>query len=616
MELSHETNLSTDRQSVAEGAIDVLFAPGERWGWEWRDVNQFYSPYSTPPPASPHSVPQQRDDPIAVYSRWKWQVWLWGLAIFLVPGIVLLPLDAASEDAYGLLLLLSWVVGYVWLFQRTKDLRRRAREAAQAGETPWQAQWREMSSQHEAAKAEWQRRANEYDAEERRRLAQLPEWGAVRPTMPSRRIDVYGGTVPGWQALTTTLGASLLGSGQNLFVLDFSEADVAALLFHAAREAGLPTRAHVLPEELERLDVFAGLEPMAIKETLVEALHADRSDGDRTARSVDDRILTAVCEVLAPNVTLERVHLALRVLLRDEPQPPDNGAPLSNGEWNRISELFNVEYRNVIATPLVHLDSQLAPLRSLGRAGTFSAAGDGARCEGVAISRGGASLLNELLVDILVQTTIRQLRDRSGRQASRVLVVIAADLLKKRHLERMDDLAASLGTRVVYLFRHLREDVLDVAGGSGAVAAVMRPGGHQEAEQAANFIGREHRFELAQTTYTGGIADTLSWADTDSVSKTMSMEHFARTDTTGTTRGGSKTTSEQEATTRQRVHEYVMEPEVLRALPPTALVLVEFSPGPGQHHVRLADCNPALASLPRASPRPFSERPAEVAAGG
>lgn len=472
-----------------------------------------------------------------------------------------------------------------------------------------------MSRQHEEAVAEWQRRAHEYDAQERRRLGQLPEWGAVRPTSASRRIDVYGGTVAGWQALTTTLGASLLGSGQNLFVLDFSESDVAALLFHAAREAGVPTRAHVLPEELESVDVFAGLEPMAIKETLVEALHADRAEVDRTARSVDDRILTAVCEVLSPNVTLERVHVALRVLLREEPPPADSGAPLSGEEWKRISELFNLEYRNVIATSLVHLDSQLAPLGALGREATISAAGDGVRCEGVAVGREGGSLLNEFLIDILVQTTIRQLRHPGGRQDSRVLVVVRADLLKKRHLERLDDLAASLGTRAFYLFRHLREDVLDVAGGGGATAAVMRPGGYREAEQAANFIGREHRFELAQTTHTTGIADALSWAETESLSKTWDWFLPTRTDITGSTRGESKTTSEQDADTRQRVHEYVMEPEVLRALPPTALVLVEFSPGAQRHRVRLADCNPALASLPGASSRPFSEQPAEVALG-
>lgn len=358
--------------------------------------------------------------------------------------------------------------------------------------------------------------------------------------------------------------------------------------------------------------MLAGLQPSAIKETLVEALHADRPEVDRRSRSVDDRILTAICDVLAPTITLARIHVALQVLLREEPAATSDTPVLSEHERNRISELFNIEYRNVITTALVHLDSQLAPLRHLGRQARPSN-DTNMRCAGVAISRDGGSLLNELLVDILVQTTIRKLRDQAREQHSPVLVVVAADLLKTRHLERMDDLAASLGTRVIYLFRHLREDVLDVAGGGGAVAAVMRPGGHKEAEQAANLIGREHRFELAQTTHTAGISDTLSWTDTEGLSKSWATFIPVVTDSTSKAWGESKSSSQQESSTRQRVHEYVMEPEVLRGLPPTAVVLVEFSPDARRQHVRLADCDPALASLPRVSAHPFSETSANGA---
>jgi len=604
--------LRTSEVKERDPALDVLFTPGERWGWEWRDVNPLYFAFPVAPPPAPQR-PQANSVGGSFLGLKSEEVGI-AIAIFLVPAFVLglLPL---SGDTVGLLALLSWIVGYSLLFMRVRERRGRERVAAGRGRGKWEQEWQEITRRHQAAVAEWQSRAAEYHAQERSRLGRLPEWGAVRPSSPGRRIDVYGGTTAGWQALTTTIGTSLLGSGESLFVLDFSEADVAAMLFAAARQAGVPTKANVLPQELETSDVLAGLEPMAIKETLVEALHADRPDVERTSRSVDDRILTAICDILAPRVTLERIHAALRVLLRQEP-PPDGGTSvLTDDEWNRLTELFNDEYRQVITTALVHLDSQLAPLQYLGRrAQTPDEAG--ARCTGIAISRDGGSLVNELLVDILVQTTIRKLRSQAKSHDSRVLVVIAADLLKKRHLERMDDLAAGLDTRVIYLFRHLRDDVLEVAGGGGAIAAVMRPGGHKEAEQAANLIGREHRFELAQTTHTAGISDTLSWTDTEGISKSWATFIPVVSDSTTAAWGESKSSSEQEATTRQRVHEYVMEPEVLRALPPTAVVLVEFSASAKRARVRLADCDPALASLPRVSAHPFDEDPVTTRAGG
>jgi len=185
----------------------------------------------------------------------------WGIAsaIFLVPLILAGAVSSSStEDVLGVLMLVAWLGGFSWLFVRIRERLGRNRVAAGRGSGKWEAEWQEMTRRHQAAVEEWQGRAAEHHAQERTRLEQLPEWGAVRPTTPSRRIDVYGGTVAGWQALTTTIGTSLLGSGESLFVLDFSEADVAAMLFAAAEQAGVSTQASVLPQQLETLDCARG----------------------------------------------------------------------------------------------------------------------------------------------------------------------------------------------------------------------------------------------------------------------------------------------------------------------------------------------------------------------
>ena len=53
------------------------------------------------------------------------------------------------------------------------------------------------------------------------------------------------------------------------------------------------------------------------------------------------------------------------------------------------------------------------------------------------------------------------------------------------------------------LFRHLRDDATALIGGAAATA-FMRLGNHHEAEQAASFIGRHHKFTVSGWTATQG----------------------------------------------------------------------------------------------------------------
>lgn len=592
-----------------DSALKVLFAPGERWGWESRDVSQLYVPFPKPPPPEPTAVGPALEisGPATDYRRWK--LWLW----LLIPGIFLAgPLlqliffgeepTGAAKAVAGLMVLTIWIGGYAWLFVRTRTLRRRALKGSPATASGFKEIQQELMNEYQGAVAEWNLEAERYDEEERARLQRLPLHGAVRPATPSRRIDVYGGTVEGWQAFTTTLGASLLGSGQSLSVLDLSEADVASLLFRAAEEAGVPTKVDVLPQMAAQFDLFNGLNPTEIRGLLVEALHSDPSRADFGARSIDDEILASICMVLAPKLTIERIISALGVLLRREPEAAA-GAVLSDSEWNGLSDLFNDEYRGVITPNLVRLSAQLSPLREIGCRAVATTAGRG--LEGVALSRGGGALLNELLVEILVQRTLQRLRAAEGG-AAHVLMIIAADLLATRHIEKLDELAAVQDTRIVYLFRRLRGDVLEVIGGGAGVAAVMRPAGPREAEEAANLIGRQYKFVLSQTSRSLGQSWTSNWGES------KSTEGMPTGDVNwGKSLGG----SQEKGEVSSRVHEHTVEPEELRMLPPTVLFIAEFSAAGQRQGALVADCNPSLAALSRISTVPFEEADSAASRG-
>jgi hypothetical protein len=601
----------------AHAVMEPLFSPGERWGWEWRDVNALYSPFAVPPPRAPVPPPhlspaRNRRDPQRRWRRWRTSRWLWAVFVLflslLVGGGV-----GGGKSTEGLVAILGWCIGAAALFARGRSLEHAARETPVPDE--WDKEWARMSAAHEAARRAWEEQGRRHHEQEQQRLQALPVWGAVRPHTHHRRIDICGGVPSGWKAIIATLGSSLLGCGERVFVLDLSEEDSASVLFLGAKEARLPTRTQVLPRDLETLDILSGLDAAGIKDVIVEALHADAELADRQARSLDDRILTEVCETLAPRLTFERILAGLRVLLRAEPPPDGARASLTADEWSHLADVFTEDYLTVIAEPLVALESQLSPLRALGRrAAEQSDSVERPVCEGVAIGKEGGALLNELLVDMLVQVTTQRLRAGHPGEAH-VVFVVAADRLRRRHLELLDRLAATQDTRLVYLFRHLRDDVLQVAGGTEAVVGVMCIRNPQEAEKAAELIGRGQRFKLTQLAKTVGSTDTTSWGESTTVGESGAWMNWSQNFALGEHRDVAEATMQQEAEMTTLVNDYVLEPEVLKTLPTTALVIAEFYTSDRPRRCRVLDCSPYLGTLPRVSLDPFPESTARLPDG-
>jgi hypothetical protein len=206
----------------------------------------------------------------------------------------------------------------------------------------------------------------------------------------------------------------------------------------------------------------------------------------------------------------------------------------------------------------------------------------------------------------------------SASPASAPAVVIAgADEVTRSHLERLSDACERRRVPLTLLFRHLREDALHMLG--GGTAAFMRLGNHAEAEQAAGYIGRRHKFVLSQRTATIGGNQTSTWTDTqgngDSVSSTRGWQEFQLGTGSGsravstsrnwsTAQSRSDGTSWSDAAATQRVYEYAVEPAVLQNLPDRALLLTVR--GPSGSRLRAVECDPAIVALPGVSIRPLA----------
>jgi hypothetical protein len=409
----------------------------------------------------------------------------------------------------------------------------------------------------------------------------------------------------------TVFGGSLLATRGHMTLVDFTGEALSGELMDLASATDRSVRALQLPSELARFDLVAGLEPHELVDCLVEAIHGDAQSANRSERHQDTMLLAEICEILGPDLTMARLVAALRVLT-DRPVQ----AALTPEESDRLLDLQPDESRRQMHQHLRRIESFLHPLESMGREPAEPVAAD-LTC---LIAEGsGGHAQTELLKDLMVQWLSRQVRNSSTPMGS--LVVLGADEINHRAIERLSTLCERRGVRLVLFFSHLREESLHTIG--GGEVALMRLGNHQEASQAAEFIGKGHKFVLSQLTRTLGGNDTHTLADTHGESETQGgskNKSFGRHGTTrsyGTnwskTRNWSQTESTAEgsnwsdASSMQRVYEYTLEPRVLQDLPEYAMVLVK---GDGRGSViQAVEVDPAIVTLPRVSMTPLDLQP-------
>nr|WP_296067896.1 hypothetical protein [uncultured Actinoplanes sp.] len=586
-----------------QSPLPRLATPGERLGWIFNDRNLYRRKFMEPPP-QPAPVPPELTERLEKARRGRGRRITLSLGIGVGLAALIgccgggLSFFGGERDQTTLVLVVFFAV--IALLGGIGGAVFAAWAPAQAKKALDDAKERSRAD-YERDHAAWDARRDWHDQQQQHAVDAMAEWGAASPSPGTRRVDIIGGTSYGWEAVLTVFGGSLLASRGPMTLVDFSGEGLGDELIELAGSTGRT----VEEVELTRFDLVAGLDPDELVDVLVEAMHGDAPEASRAERSQDALLLRDITGVLAPDLSMARLLAALRVLTGRTDQ-----AALSADERDRLLGLHPEESRRVR-----RIEAFLHPLESLGSAATTPGGADLTHL--VASEGGGAH--HELLKDLIVQWLARQVRHGTAPMGS--LIVLGADEVHHRAIERLSTLCERRGIRLVLFFEHLRAESLRTIG--GGEVALMRLGNHQEATQAAEFIGRGHKFVLSGITRTLGGEDTHTLADTHGESETRggSREtirtgrhlsrrrgtNWSRTRNWSQTESVARGTNWSDAESAQRVYEYAVEPRVLQDLPEYAMILVK---GEGRGSVvQAVEVDPGIVTLPRVSMEPLDPQP-------
>ncbi|MFI6602811.1 hypothetical protein ACIBHX_41725 [Nonomuraea sp. NPDC050536] len=453
--------------------------------------------------------------------------------------------------------------------------------------------------EHAQRYREWQELKDRHD----RQLT----WYAVAVPDEIDRIDVAGGTLPGWSALITLLGATRLYTGGHLTVLDLSEGAVAKDLIELAGRGGDEPLVWVLPVDLPKLDLGATLKPEAFADVLAHVVSV--SEESRTTRdlSFDNAILERVLEVLGENATINQVTAALRALAQvGDPRDDLRFGLITATQLERIGTLFGrgVSDRVVIERAWA-LESQLRKLETLG---TQAVRLPPARLRVVSMDRQAGVFGNRVLGTYVATALTHILRQSpaSDRPWYHTIIVAGADKLRGDVLDRLMDACETSRTGLVLTYRSLTPAVRERLGRGHAAVAFMRLGNAEDARVASEHVGTEHRLELAQLTETisasiagldGGYTSTISQVEDATEERGDSRTDLAEDITESTEWGRTATKMGETERVLQRSREFLVEPHQLQQLPTTSVIVTDAT-AEGRR-VRLADANPAILTFPR-----------------
>jgi hypothetical protein len=491
---------------------------------------------------------------------------------------------------------------------------------------------------------EWQARRNAYD----RQL----QWYAVSLPADVERLDVAGGTLAGWSALSTLIGAARLGAGGEVTIVDLSEGAAAADLISVARRSGIDPLVWVLPVDLPRLDVAAELGCEELADVLAMVVNVSEEHASTRDLSYDNAILERVLKVFGGRATIAQVNAALRALAQvGDPRDDLRLGLIDAGQLERIAVMFGRGAADrVVIERAWALESQLRKLENLGTDLTPLAP---ARMRVVSTDRRAGVFGNRVLGTFTVTALTHVLRQApAGQPWQHTVFLFGADKLRGDVLDRLCDACEQTRTGLVLAYRSIPAHVRERIGRGNAAVVFMRLGNAEDARAASEQIGTEHRFVLSQLTDTIGtsVTDTtgdsytstvgradsistgISTSETEARSRGRGRSHESNlmpfghstqsrsadashsygtsdsesvTDsiTTSTAWGLSTAramgTNESLARTSQRSRELLVEQHELQQLPPSAMIIT-YAAASGRRVV-MADANPAILALPTAT---------------
>jgi hypothetical protein len=333
-----------------------------------------------------------------------------------------------------------------------------------------------------------------------------------------------------------------------------------------------------------------------------------RADDERTGRNAAasaENLLQMVLRCLQPASasSLGRIRAAVECALHARTSgsnrlDPAEESAILNGPYARLQN------NQPLWNQLFELDGMLAQLeRFAPSAGPAWKRGSRGRGRISVLQLGQISgTARELGSDLLTSRIVHDL----GARPADITMLLGADQVPSRRLDAMSRAAdASAGTLMLF-FERLSGSAEDRLGwGGGSVAGFFRLANHLDAERAAAFLGRQHRFVLSgwsegrsrssewgwsvSTTSGTDRSTSRAWGIAGGFSRTTSHA-VSHSSSQGRSGGGSLTASR--SVNHERVYEYLVEPAVFQGLGDAAVLIVDTA----SRHARLATLSRSVAN--------------------
>jgi hypothetical protein len=539
----------------------------------------------------------------------------WGTVLLCLGSIVALAGVSRESPGWLMLALALAASGYLLLTAGARASKRANEAYARAAAA--------AEADHRTADAAWRSERERWYADESRRVEALPLYYVLNQTDHTRRLDVFGGSAAGWASLLNTLARPLIDHAIGVAVLDFTESSVGVELCLHAADAGRQVRHGLFPTDLHRVDLLQGLEGSEVVEVLIAASHAvreRRGREDEEHHEVDRAILAEVCRLLeAGGLTLQRIATGLDVAnqvmgsgVSDVVTAAERTALEESGYLTAAAD--RVRERYPYLRPRLESLTAMATTDAL----DVTALPRGSEVSILAVEGSGRRELS-LLANLIVQCTSQRLRGQRADGPAPLIVVVGADVLTFETISTLARRARRAGARTAFLFSNLEEDARRLLGTEGSDTLFFQLQNHEQAQFAADFIGRRHRFVIGQITKSvsdslgGSHGENRSWSGSvtetvgggasysglfkllaDSTSK-FSSQARSWADTTGTQWSATWQKTDTYGETATRVYEYDTEPRTLQELDTTSFVLV--SRVGGRTRIAAGDCNPGLERI-------------------
>lgn len=449
----------------------------------------------------------------------------------------------------------------------------------------------------------------QWRADAQSRLQATLASGALKVWLPvelpcQTTLPIFGGSpAADWTSLAAMVLKAASLDGLDLRIVDFTGVVADDLHPRLKKFPGSYAAAELGPGG--SLNPLQGIkDPTEATELLADVLRVGDDRSGRNAAAKSQNLLVTIARNLDRSRTFSigRMLAAVECALHGRVSNPGvlfpvEEADILNGPYqtfqNRTTtwdELFELESMLRLLEPF---EATVPPFRSAGQSGH-------GRVAMQALSGGANAATRELGADLLAARMVRDIR---SSDSSTTTLVLGADAVPERLLDSAIRAASSAGTQVITVFERLSDTTsLRLGQGAGSVAGFMRLSNHQDAERAADYLGRQHTFVLAgvsetqtrsfewgwSTSSSTGTSSTTtrSWGIARGFSSNTSRAFTRSRDTTSGQSGGQSVSSAR-SVSYERVYEHLLDPSVFQGLGDGALLLVDAA----QRAARLTTCS-------------------------